>query len=248
MDVMQEVDEFASNNLQIISADANKAKINWLKGVAPKFDRIAHFGCRQGDQTLSLAWILGAEEALGIDGDLSNIKAAQGLKPKFYRDIKNLNDSIRQEAKQRSGDRVSAFLIEFKTYFAGLFGESYEAMLNKFKGLKFPDFVMGDMTNQTDPKCSDLEQLQAGYYDLVFADQVLEHIAFTRRHRDDELAEAAIGEMVRVAKVGGTIVLITPLVFEFRDIFESFELEKIPISQDLDLFSNYNVYVYKKTA
>jgi SAM-dependent methyltransferase len=248
MDIRNEVDTFVLNNIPVLTADSSKSKINWLKGLAPKFNRIVHFGSAQGEQTLALAWILGAAEVVGVDNDPAMVEAANALKTNFYADLKKLNDATRTRVSQMSGDRQAAFLVEFRTYFAGLSGEAYEAVLQKYKTRKFPDFIECDLSNQVNPKCIDNERLKEGYFDLVFADHVLELIAFKNRTRDDALAYAAVEEMVRVAKQGGVLVAIAPQVFEFKDIFESFPLKRVLISEALDIFEDFNVYVYRKMA
>ena len=246
MDIKNEVDTFVLNHIPVLTADTSKSKINWLKGLALRFDRIAHFGCAQGEQTLALAWKLGAGEVVGVDNDPAMVEAANALKTNFYEDLKKLNDATRTRVSQMSSERQAAFLVEFRTYFAGLSGESYEAVLQKYKTRKFPDFIEGDLSNQADPKCVDIERLKERYFDLVFGDHVLEQIAFKQRTRDDALAYAAVEEMVRVAKEGGVLVAFTPQVFEFKDIFQSFPLKRILVSEALDVFEDFNVYVYRK--
>ena len=87
MDIKNDLDTFVFAHLPIFTADSRKPEIDWLKGLAPKFSRIAHFGCDQGQQTLSLAWILQADEAIGVDNDLGDIKTASALKKVFFEDL-----------------------------------------------------------------------------------------------------------------------------------------------------------------
>ncbi|MBM3182221.1 MAG: class I SAM-dependent methyltransferase [Chloroflexi bacterium] len=207
-----------------------QSRINRFSSLNRNFNRIAHFGCSTGYETLALSVLLGAHEVIGVDINEKSLQQARDEIKNIHEDLKivgrnqqyfqNLPDGIRLQVENFIRDYSSRNFVEYVEY------------------------IEGDITQRT--------SLQSDYFDLVFSDNSLYWVACSDNDTTWENTINAIREMSRVAKPTGIIVANEPKrcfdgkPLNLRSLFEQNKLLPVEISEDIDLAENEAFYIFKR--
>lgn len=200
--------------MQTGSLICKRDRLQWLMAQNVRAEKVVNFGCNIGIETLALMWVLGANEAIGIDKNETFICQAQNT-------LTNLKDDIVK--MQRMLHSFPQTIPERdKTWWSG----------------EIPDFLKTDLLREEfrlDFRVCDITEpvgLPSSYYDLAFCDFVLHHIWFdSERENAQDDTQFAINEMTRVVKPSGVVAAYELIQFsdkpklDFRSLFEQAGLE-----------------------
>jgi SAM-dependent methyltransferase len=196
---MLQLDKSAKSYIQtrIHTALSKKRRLQWLIERVGQAERIAHFGCSSGIETLALAWALGVREVAGIDKSEQSIWQARSELVGTQDIIRRMQRRLRYYPKQVPEDDK----------------EWWKTVPDFFKqelvqGSLHLDFVVRDITKPTG--------LPSDHYDVAFCDFVLHHIWSDQKDENTRRdAQFAIGEMARVARPGGAVAAFE--LIRYRD-------------------------------
>lgn len=170
--------ELGESLFSLIKQHGGKVKL--LSSLRKKFDKIAHFGCNNGNETLALMWLLNVTEIVGIDNEITD--QARDLQTKFQSDRPWVKLYL---------DLPHNIHPQFREF------------IDRFDNLNFPRFIEGDMTTTID-------KLPSNYFDLAYCERVLNQIVCEKSGQAQDNVSNAVNEMARVVKPGGVVVAIEP--------------------------------------
>lgn len=180
---------------------ADKDGLLWLREYQPSAERVVDFGCNTGNETLALAWALGATEAVGVDiNEFAVVQAKDTLESVhqavilFQRYLTYYPDLIDIEDRRKWEQSVSDFFRTLPT-------------------LPHIRYVVDDIRS--------CKKLETEYFDIAYCDHVLYNLWFNVAMRGRrEQVTLAIAEMARVTKQQGVIVICEPLEWSDEEPFD----------------------------
>lgn len=218
-----------SVSLTISSVERHRWKTDWLLNLSLDFTSVVNFGCSIGYETLSLLWLLDAQEAVGVDKEQSSIDQARSMVRSFLEDIEAIRRTLYYATEIPEGLRSQV-----------------DTLLDECGKRVPPSFVVADMTNRTD--------LPTDHFDLAYCERVLYHIACGDAKSVMSDVLFAVEEMARVTKPGGLIVAIEPNTcspdnhtpVRLHEAFCRAGLVSVEIDEGLFSVEGKTVYSYSK--
>ena len=198
---------------QIVGVLSHTRELQWLAERDVQAERVANFGCYIGRETLALMWMLGANEAVGIDKDEGAIRQARDTLTGIQDEIKRIRRMVQHYPTETSEDDKAWWYNSVPAFFK-------ERLLQSNR----ITFLVADITRSI--------RLPSDHYDVSYCDFVLHHIWYDSEREDAEGDTAfAVKEMARVTRPGG-IVAASELVqysdrrrLDFQPLFKEANLE-----------------------
>jgi len=205
----------------------HRPRIEQIYFLGIKCDKIAHFGCSRGSESLALSVLLKPHEITGLDKDPEAIQDAQD----YFRNSRDLANHIHEKLKypQNLSDEIR---------------QQFENFANEYDGLTEAKFIEGDMTKPT--------TLPSSYFDIAYCAYVLNHIACVDSKQANEKILFAISEMARVIKPDGHIVAVEPQTCgpngPLLNLEPKFSQVGLFLVQIIKLTENEVIYAYRLNA
>jgi SAM-dependent methyltransferase len=186
----------------LIDAVQIKVGEDWIQSLPQlediKGEKVAHFGCAGGRETLALMWVLDAHEVYGIDRDIFEVRQMRVELQGYISDCELSLPYLSQEDYSWWRNKVPPFI----------------------KRERFPIFIKEqDIAHPTQPF-----QLPGSYFDLACCSNLLYIIL---EEQGEEGVLSAVQEMRRVVRPGGWIVADEPdnsIATRLKPIFHQTEL------------------------
>jgi SAM-dependent methyltransferase len=220
-----------SFDVTLSAVEGHRWCIDWLRGLDRRFSSVLNAGCNIGHETISLLWLLGAANAIGIDIDAQVIRQANDRIEALVEDIRQLRGAIDRKIP------MPAFMEE-----------RVLSLLKDYGHLALPTYRVADITKDID--------LPTSSYDLVYCHKVLYLLACpTDTQSSRATALSAIRDLADLLITEGLFVAIEPLTcspddttsVDLSELFSAAGLRQLYDCESLVGIEERRVYCYEKT-